>query len=78
MSRSEMVIEITLWIDTARDRIPYNADLVNDLWHMRDIVDGVADHRGKKKRLMKRIERFTQTESILYLKGLLEEHYGKT
>ena len=76
MSRSEMVIEITIWIDKARVKVPYNADLVNDLWYMRDIVDGVAGHRGKKKRIMKRIEGFTQTENILYLKKLLEGHYG--
>ncbi len=76
MSPSEMVIEITIWIDKARVRIPYDADLVNDLWHMRDIVDEIAGHKKLKKRLMTRIAAFDQTESILYLKGLLEDHYG--
>ncbi len=75
MSPSEMVIELGIWIDKARARTPYDAELVNDLWCMRDIVDGVAGHQGKKKRILKRIEGFDQTESILYLRKLLEDHY---
>ena len=78
MSPSELVIELGIWIDKARARTPYDADLVNDLWYMRDIVDGVAGHRKKKKGLMKRIAAFDQTESIVYLRKLLEGHYGKT
>lgn len=76
MSRSEMVIEIELWIDAARDRIPYDAELVKDLWYMRDVIDGVAEHRKLKGRLIDRIANFDQTESILYLKDLLEKHYA--
>jgi hypothetical protein len=83
-SRSKLSIIVTTWIENARKRNPYDKDLVDDLWRIRDILDEVGEHRHLKDRLISRVEGFKKTakesETLITINDILvilREHYGK-
>lgn len=77
ISRFEISASISKWIDKAKLRFPYDKELINDLWYMRDIVEEIGSHPDKKERLLERLKTFEQNYTTIDLRKLLEEHYAE-
>ena len=70
-------IVLTIWIDAALDKPKPDTILIDDLWKIQDIIEGISYHKKHKQRLLKRMKNMSKNPETNGILKYLEAHYGK-